>query len=68
MKKLETFDLIYFCGRSHFEDDGTQNYLVFQQVYRYFETVSANDSNISSWKSKWLSDKVLSLPLHLINA
>ena len=22
-KKSETFDLIYFCGKSHFEDDGT---------------------------------------------
>ena len=63
MKKLETFDLIYFCGRSHFEDDGTQNYLVFQQVYRYFETVSANDSNISSWKSKWLSDESIKPPI-----
>ena len=29
LKKLETFDSIYFCGKSHFEDDGTQNYLVF---------------------------------------
>ena len=24
-KKLETFDSIYFRGKSHFEDDGTQN-------------------------------------------
>ena len=46
MKKLETFDSIYFRGKSHFEDDGTQNYLVFQAVSRYFKTVSANDSNI----------------------
>ena len=29
-KKLETFDIIYFRGKSHFEDDGTQNYLIFQ--------------------------------------
>ena len=46
LKKLETFDSIYFCGKSHFEDDGTQNYLVFQTAYRYFKTVSINDSNI----------------------
>ena len=32
LKKLETFDSIYFRGKSHFEDDGTQNYLVFQTV------------------------------------
>ena len=27
--KLQTFDFSYFCGISHFEDNGTQNYLVF---------------------------------------
>ena len=62
MKKLETFDSIYFRGKSHFEDDGTQNYLVFQTVSRYFETVSANDSNILSWKSKGLSDESIKPP------
>ena len=29
LKKLKTFDSVYFRGKSHFEDDGTQNYLVF---------------------------------------
>ena len=52
---METFDSIYFCGKSHFEDDGTQSYVVFQTTYRYFNTVCNNDSNISSWKSKGLS-------------
>ena len=57
MKKLGTFDSIYFRGKSHFEDDGTQNDLVFQAVSRFFKTVSDNDSNILSWKSKGLSDE-----------
>ena len=26
LKKLQTFDSIYFRGESHFEEDGTQNY------------------------------------------
>ena len=56
-KKLETFDSIYFCFKSHFEDDGNQNYLVFQTAYRYFITVSNNDANILPWKSKGLSDE-----------
>ena len=34
LKKLGTFDSIYFCGKSHFDKDGTQNYLVFQPMYR----------------------------------
>ena len=29
LKKLRTFDLSYFRGKSHLEEDGTQNYLVF---------------------------------------
>ena len=29
LKKLKFFDSIYFCGKSHFEHDGTQNDLVF---------------------------------------
>ena len=35
LNKLNTFDSTYFIGKSHFEDDGTQNYLVFQPVYIY---------------------------------
>ena len=62
LKKLQTFDSIYFCGESYFEDDGTQNYLVFQTTYRYFKTVSNNDANILSWKSKGLSDEIIKPP------
>ena len=62
MNKLETFDSIYFRGKTHFEDDGTQNYLVFQNISRYFKTISANDSNILSWKSKGLSDESIKPP------
>ena len=31
-KKLKTFDSSYFIGKSHFEEDGVQNYLVFQPI------------------------------------
>ena len=62
MKKLETFDSVYFCGKSHFEDDGTQNWLVFQPIQRCFKTASANDSNILSWKSKGLSNESIKPP------
>ena len=38
LNKLKTFDSGYFIGKSHFEEDGTQNYLVFQPVNKYIET------------------------------
>ena len=58
LTKLKTFDLSYFIGKSHFEEDGTQNYLVFQPINRYFKVI-ANALYISSWKSKGLSDETI---------
>ena len=60
-KKLKTSDLSYFRGKSHFEEDDTQNYLVFQPMYRYFKVI-ANTKYISEWKSKGLSDKTVKVP------
>ena len=59
MKKLETFDSIYFRSKSHFEKDGTQNYLFFQPMYRYFRRIVGVGSGnyIYYWKSKGLSDE-----------
>ena len=36
LKRLKTFELGYFIGKSHFDEDGAQNYLVFQSVLEYF--------------------------------
>ena len=54
-KKLKTLDLSYFIGKSHFEEDDTQNYLVFQPIKRYFKII-ANTKFISLWKSNGLSE------------
>ena len=54
LKKLKTLDLSYFIGQSHFEEDDTQNYLVFQPLNKYFKLI-ANTDYVSSWKSKELS-------------
>ena len=58
LKKLKRFDSIYFRGKSHFED-GTQNYLVFQPIKRYFKVIAGvgNGSYSNYWKSKGLSDE-----------
>ena len=57
LKKLKTFDSGYFIGKNCFEEDGTQNYLVFQPMHRYFRI--SNKKYISSWKSKGLSDETI---------
>ena len=55
LKKLKTF------GKSDFEECGTQNYLVFQPLNKYFKII-ANKIYISSWLSKRLSDKNIKPP------
>ena len=59
LKKLKIFDSIYFRGKSHFEEDGTQNYLIFQPIQRYFKRIVGvgNGNCIYYWKSKGLSDE-----------
>ena len=60
LKKLKTFDSSYFTGKSHFEEDGTENYLVFQLLNKYFKII--NKKYISSWQSKGLSDETIKPP------
>ena len=65
--KFQAFDSSYFRGKSCFEgveDDGTQNYLVFQPVHRYskrlFIAIIFQRLNLKDCLMK-----VLNLPLHL---
>ena len=58
-KKLKTFDSIYLRGKSHFKEDGMQNYLVLQPIKRHFQVIASvgNSNYIYYWKSKGLSDE-----------
>ena len=57
MKKLKTFDSSYFRGKVCFENDGIQNYLVFQPIHRYFVGIKSNPNSLLEWKSKGLSNE-----------
>ena len=61
LKKLQKFDAAYFKGKSPFEEDGTQNYLVFQPIYKYFRRIIGVGSGnyLYFWKSLGLSDERL---------
>ena len=56
LRKLKTFDLGYFVGKSHIDEDDAQNYLVFQSMLEYF---TLNSKWITKWKSKGLSNESL---------
>ena len=54
LNNLKTLDSIYFIDKRYFEEDGTQNYLVFQPKNKYFKVIT-NIHYVSSQKSKGLS-------------
>ena len=59
LNNLKKFDSDYFNGNSHFEEDDTQNYSIFQPIYRYFNAFSITQylEYVSEWKSKGLSNE-----------
>ena len=60
LEKLKTSNSSYFRGKSHFVDnDGTQNYSVFQPVGRCFRRIIGvgNNEYIYFWKSKSFLNK-----------
>ena len=60
---LKTFDSSYFIGKSDFEEDDTQNLLVFQSIFRYVIVNTVNNTDyILSWKSKGLSAETINPP------
>ena len=67
LKKLKAFDSSYFRGKSHFEEDCTENFFVFQPIYSILKQtviilVLFYHGNLKDWLIK-----VLRHLLHLIN-
>ena len=60
MTKLKAFASSYFISKSHSDEDGTQNYLVFQPLNKYFKLIT-NALSILSWRSKGLSTENIDL-------
>ena len=59
--RLQTFDSDYSRGKNYFDEDGTQNYLVFLPIGRYFKQIT-NTNYVSSWQSKGLSSESIKPP------
>ena len=58
LKKLKTFDLSYFIDKIPFGEDGVQNYLAIQLMYRCFKRIAGNGNGnyIRYWQPKGLTD------------
>ena len=49
-------ELSYFHGKNYFDEDGNQNYYIFQPISKYLKTANVNNTYyILSWKSKGLN-------------
>ena len=48
----------HFIGKNFFEEDGTQSYLVFQPLEKYFQLIT-NTLSILLWQSKGLSTETI---------
>ena len=51
LKKLQAFDSSFFRSKILFEEDCTQNYLVFESIRKYLKKIS-NTNNTSERRSK----------------
>ena len=61
LNKVKTFNSSHFIGKSHFDEDGTQNYLVLQPLKKYFKLIT-NTLSILSWQCKGLSTENIDPP------
>ena len=54
----------YFRGKNYFDEDGTQSYLIFQPIFRYFKINSIGHviEYVLSWQSKGLSAEFIKPP------
>ena len=55
LNKLKTFELNYFMDKSHFDADGTKNYLVFQPLFRCFKLNVKNVNYLATFYIKYWS-------------
>ena len=52
---------LFYWQESYIEEDGAQNYLVFQPITKYYKVIT-NTDYVSSWKSKGLSAESIKPP------
>ena len=64
IKKLQTFNSGWFRGKNYFDEDGTQNYLVFLPIFSYFKINTINNltNYVLLWQSIRLSVKSIKPP------
>ena len=65
-KKLQKFDSSLFIGQSYFSNDESQNFWIFQPIYKTFTTLSGlpniiDDWLVYGWIDVWMSNSRIRL-------
>ena len=63
-EKLQLFNFSYFIGKSYFDDDGSQGYLIFQLIFKIFKIFARSIDKCVEMKSKGCWKKISQLILH----
>ena len=62
MYLMKTFDSSLFIGQSYFNNDGSQNYLIFQPIYKTITIFFVLPDTNLEWESKRLSNEKFTSP------
>ena len=49
--------ICFFIGKSHISNDGSQNYLIFQTLFKTFTIPAAIPDTITEWESTGISNE-----------
>ena len=65
-KKIQKFDSSLFIGQSYFSNDESQNFWIFQPIYKTFTTLSGlpniiDDWLVYGWVDVWMSNSRIRL-------
>ena len=67
-EKTQAFDLSYFTGKSYFDGNGLQNYLIVLPVFKYFQIFISTIGKMLRRKSKGLLEESITTPAISVNS
>ena len=67
-KLMRLIQTCHFNGKTYFNKHGSQNYLIFQPFFNYFENFSGFVDKTLGRRSKWLSEESITTPATLGNS
>ena len=68
LKKLQTYHSSLFACQSYFLNDGSQNLLIYQPIFKTFTALAGLSDTIVEWKSKGVLNEKIKPPITAIHS